>query len=81
MIDPSGQHAYITNIYGDDVAVLDLETLEVVATIPVGDKPNGISFSPVTLEPRPDTSIQLPVTGQDEQTSGSDADGHSDGVH
>ncbi len=46
VIDPSSRHAYVTNIYGDDVAVLDLAEREVVARIPVGRWPNGISYSP-----------------------------------
>lgn len=61
VIDPSSRHAYITNMYGNDVAVLDLRVLEVVARIPVGAKPNGVSFSTVTLSARPATKIELPL--------------------
>ena len=60
VIDPSSRHAYITNIYGNDVAVLDLLALEVVARIRVGAKPNGISFSPITVSSRPDPKLELP---------------------
>ncbi|WP_237700576.1 hypothetical protein [Janibacter sp. HTCC2649] len=49
VVDPTSRHAYITNLYGDDVAVIDLGELRVVARIPMGDKPNGISFSSVTV--------------------------------
>ena len=61
VIDPSSRHAYITNIYGNDVAVLDLKALEVVARIRVGAKPNGISFSPITVSSRPDPKLELPT--------------------
>ena len=50
VIDPSSRHAYVTNIYGDDIAVVDLQELRVVARIPVGDMPNGVSFSPVQTQ-------------------------------
>ena len=61
VIEPSSRHAYITNMYANDVAVLDLRTLKVVARIPVGSKPNGVSYSPVAVSPRPATKIQLPM--------------------
>lgn len=59
VIDPSSRYAYITNIYGNDVAVIDLTTQEVVAHIPTGEKPNGISFSP--LSPAPASAPETPV--------------------
>ena len=34
VIEPSSKHAYVTNMYGNDVAVLDLNEQEVVARIP-----------------------------------------------
>ncbi len=71
VVDPSSRHAYVTNIYDDDVAVLDLTQLEVVARIPVGDSPNGVSFSSVVTDPRPDVTLDVP-----ESVSGS---GHSTG--
>lgn len=49
----------MTNIYGDDVAVLDLADRKVVARIPVGSKPNGISFSPLALGLGSEQSIEL----------------------
>ena len=51
VVDPSSRHAYITNIYGGDVAVLDLAEGKVVARIPVGEKPNGISSRLWSLQP------------------------------
>jgi YVTN family beta-propeller protein len=47
VVEPAGTYAYITNIYADNVAVLDLTTQEVIASIPVGSGPNGITFSSV----------------------------------
>ncbi len=52
VIDPSSRHAYVTNIYDDDVAVVDLAERRVVTRVPVEDAPNGISFSPLA-PPRP----------------------------
>lgn len=62
VIDPSSRHAYITNIYGGDVAVLDLKERAVVARIPTAAKPNGISFSELSpAEPTsPVVEISLP---------------------
>ena len=61
VIEPSGRHAYVTNMYGNDVAVLDLKAQEVVARIPVGSTPNGVSFSPVTVSGRTAAKIELPL--------------------
>lgn len=75
VVDPSSRHAYVTNIYGDDVAVLDLDELEIVARIPVGNKPNGVSFSPVPADAA-DASVTLDLP---EAPGGQDDDGMSDG--
>jgi len=51
-------------LYGDDVAVLDLAEREVVARIPVGRWPNGISYSP--FAPATGTShvpLEMPEMG------------------
>lgn len=62
-IDPSGRFAYVTDLYGDDVAVVSLEEQAVVARIPVGAMPNGISFSP--LPPAPGGAVDLgPMMGE-----------------
>jgi YVTN family beta-propeller protein len=66
VIDPSSTHAYITNIYGNDVAVLDLAERKVVATIPVDAGPNGISFTPLVPAQAPTLEITLPVPHQDD---------------
>jgi YVTN family beta-propeller protein len=59
VVDPSSRHAYVTNIYGGNVAVFDLREKRVVARIPVGSKPNGISFSPLAIASRPAGTIPL----------------------
>ena len=46
VIDPTGTHAWVTNSYDDTVSVIDIPTQSVMATIPVGMGPNGISYSP-----------------------------------
>lgn len=69
VIDPSGKHAYITNIYGNDVAVLDIAEQKVVATIPVGEAPNGVSMSALAPAPAttPEIKLVLPGEGQNEE--------------
>lgn len=72
-IDPSGRYAYVTDLYGGDVAVVSLEEQTVVARIPVGAMPNGISFSP--LPPAPGGAVDLgPMMGEhsDEEMPGMD---------
>ncbi len=81
VIDPSSRHAYVTNIYSDDVAVLDLAELKVVAHFPVGDKPNGISFSALTVEHPENVTLRLPdsVDGSHDDMEGHDDAGHEAG--
>ena len=43
VVGPSGRYAYVTNLYGNDVAVVDLPTSGVVGRVRVGEEPNGIS--------------------------------------
>ena len=74
VVDPSGRQAYVTNLYDNDVAVLDLDELRVVGRIPVGDKPNGISFSTVTVGVRAPVTIELPEGQDSEEQHG--GDGH-----
>lgn len=76
-IDPSSRYAYVTNIFGDDVAVLDLGSLEVVARVPVGDKPNGISFSSVQVAQQPPVTVAMPEAHDSPGAEG----GHSGGGH
>ena len=37
---------YVSNERGNDVTVLDSDTLEVIGTYPVGARPRGITISP-----------------------------------
>lgn len=61
VIEPSSRYAYITNIYGNSISVLDLAQQKVIATIPSGSGPNGISFSPLAAVSAPANEILLPV--------------------
>jgi YVTN family beta-propeller protein len=61
VIDPSGRYAYITNIYENTVAVIDLRQKTVVARIPSGTAPNGISFSSLPAIPASSAEIQLEI--------------------
>lgn len=63
-IDSYGRHAYITNIYENDVVILDLAEQRIVTTIPVGAEPNGISFAPGALAQAPTLEISLPMPHQ-----------------
>lgn len=62
MIDPASRFAYISNIYGGNVSVIDIEAQKVVATIPSGAGPNGISFSPIApaTADSPEMEIAMP---------------------
>lgn len=44
VVSPDGKTVYITSTEDNTVNVIDAATLEVVATIPVGIEPNGISY-------------------------------------
>ena len=45
-MDREGRHAYVTNTYEASVSVLDVKDLKVIATVPVGKGPNGLSATP-----------------------------------
>jgi YVTN family beta-propeller protein len=75
VIDGAGGSAYVTNLYGNDVAVLDLGELEVSATVRVGDTPNGISISPSA--PATPSSLEIKLTLPDgEDMDDGDGDMH-----
>lgn len=44
VIDDAGEKAYVTNSGEGTISVIDLQTQEVSATVPVGKGPNGISW-------------------------------------
>jgi YVTN family beta-propeller protein len=79
VIEPSGRYAYVTNLYGDDMAVVDLEKRIMVTTVQTGDSPNGISFSP--LKPAEGAAeIVLPISNLDgtEDSGESETEDHED---
>jgi YVTN family beta-propeller protein len=42
----AGERAFVTNQYEGSVSVIDTREMKVVATIPVGDHPEGIAADP-----------------------------------
>lgn len=59
----------------------DLTTFEAIATVPVGDRPNGISFS--AQAPSWPTPTTVEITVPDHAVDDDTADGHADheGTH
>ena len=41
-----GAFVFVTNIADDSVSVIDVQRQEVIGSVPVGDKPNGIVHGP-----------------------------------
>jgi YVTN family beta-propeller protein len=83
VVEPGGRYAYVTNLYGDDVAVVDLVEHQVVTAVVTGASPNGVSFSPVeaTAAPSPEVALPIPTHGDDtdnhtEETGDSEVEGH-----
>lgn len=77
--DPDGRLAFVTNMFDDDVAVVDLEQLEVVSRVDVGDMPNGISFSTSRLGSRRRPDVRLDSTAPATNPAGGDH-GHVEGM-
>ncbi|MBN2432924.1 MAG: beta-propeller fold lactonase family protein [Acidobacteria bacterium] len=46
VITPAGDKLYLTNSGSDNVSVIDVDTQQVMATLPVGDTPLGAAVSP-----------------------------------
>lgn len=46
VVSRDGRYAYVTNIYANSLSVIEVMDLRVVATVPVGKGPNGISVTP-----------------------------------
>jgi YVTN family beta-propeller protein len=42
--DNNGKFIYVTNMFDNTVSVIDNSRNEVIATVPVGQTPNGISY-------------------------------------
>lgn len=60
-IDAASRYAYITNTFAGNVSVIDLARRRVIARIPVGKEPGGISFSPLAPSKAPARVIRLPL--------------------
>jgi YVTN family beta-propeller protein len=83
VVEPSGRYAYVTNLYGDDLAVVELVAHQVVTTVATGASPNGVSFSPVAATAAPSPEIALPIPthsdntdNRPEDTGDSEVEGH-----
>ena len=78
VVDPTGRRAWVTNLYDGTVSVLDLTVRRTVATVKVGDEPNGISFAtrpPAAAGARmkvvlPSASAHPPDTGMPDDMPG-----------
>jgi YVTN family beta-propeller protein len=46
VIDRDGRQGFATNTHANTVSVIDIAERKVVATVPVGKGPNGISMAP-----------------------------------
>ena len=66
VIEPSSRYAYITNLYGNDVAVLDIAARKVVARTQTGAGPNGITFLPSAPAPAPSPKIELELPAMEQ---------------
>ncbi len=66
VIEPSNRYAYVTDVYEDDVVILDIAARKVVARTPTGAAPNGISFLPLAPAPAvsPQIELKLPAMEQ-----------------
>jgi YVTN family beta-propeller protein len=68
VVEPSSRYAYVTNLYGDNLAVVDLAVRQVVVTVPTGASPNGVSFSSVVAIASPSSEITLPIPVHEDDT-------------
>ncbi len=74
--DPTGRFAFVTNMYADEVAFVDLDKRTVIARTKVGALPNGISFSPRPLRDDVPASIRLEPLKAPNVGHGHDGDAH-----
>jgi len=44
LISEDDQYTFVTNAFDDTVSVIENETSEVIATVEVGETPNGITL-------------------------------------
>jgi YVTN family beta-propeller protein len=50
VIRPDGKQAYVANANADAIAVVDLEAWKVTGTLKAGKEPDGMAFSPLTVQ-------------------------------
>jgi YVTN family beta-propeller protein len=77
-VEPSGRYAYVTNLYGDSLAVVDLANRQVAATVPTGASPNGVSFSPRAPAPAAEPEIALALPIHEEMGEAGEMEGHAE---
>lgn len=72
VVEPGGRYAYVTNLYGNTVTVVDLAARKVVTTTLTGAAPNGVSFSPLTPNDgaATESALSLPTHAQVETEGG-----------
>ncbi len=82
-IDNDSHFAWVTNTWDDSVSVVDIRRARVVARIPVGKAPNGISLSPHPARhaPSPKIALDLPSNSEDGDDHGEQDDHAEDEDH
>ena len=63
-VDPAGTFAWVTNSGDNSLSAVDLADRSVSATVPVGERPSGVSYSPRPPAPGASTvELDLPAAG------------------
>ncbi len=76
VIEPSGRFAYVTNLYDNTLAVVDIPARRLVTVVPTGAEPNGVSFVPGPAGSAPASQIDLALPSMEQDTDmGMDHDG------
>jgi len=68
VIEPSGRYAYVTNLFDNTLAVLDIPARRLVAIAPTGAEPNGVSFVPGPMTPPAASHIDLALPPMEHDT-------------
>jgi YVTN family beta-propeller protein len=76
VVEPSGRYAYVTNLYNDNLSVVDLVARQVETTVPTGISPNGVSFSPLTPTGDVKTEIVIPPIIREQDLQGQELEEH-----
>lgn len=80
VIEPGGRYAWVTNLYDNTLAVVDIAARAVVATVPSGASPNGVSFSPL-VSPAAVAEVVIPIAEQPHNEPGSESDPSAPDAH